>query len=72
VRRFDHVVLNIGTKTVLRAEHRREPDAWFLGERVDDVSECGVDRSRVAENADTPAVKPSGSEQNFRAQADGH
>jgi hypothetical protein len=68
VRAFDHVVLEIGLETVLRAEDRGELAVGRRAEPINDMAEVVVDRGRIGEHADAQAVQALRREQSFRAK----
>ncbi len=47
--RFDHVVLQVGAESVLRAEDRCQPDLRILEDRVGAMAETAAHRRRVAD-----------------------
>jgi hypothetical protein len=69
VRRFDHVVLDVGPESVLRAENGGQIDAGRLDQPIDDVAVGMVDRCVVADDADTGAAQMLGSDENVGTQA---
>ena len=60
VRRLDHVVLEIGSEAVLRAEERRQRDVGIVAQAVGGVLEAGVHRRRIAHQADAPRRQSAG------------
>ena len=68
VRRFDHVVLHVGAKAVLRAENRGQLHARFLSQPVNDMAERVVDRGMVADNANAGTPQMVGAEQYIRTE----
>jgi hypothetical protein len=55
---LDHIVLDIRTKAVLGAEHRRQGDAGQGDNHIDDMTERFVHRRRVGEQPDPATVEP--------------
>jgi hypothetical protein len=49
VRRLDHVVLQIGTKSVLWSEERDQVDPWIVGEDAGGMADAAVDRCRIGD-----------------------
>ena len=72
VARLDHVVLHVRPEPVLRPEDRRERDARFGADPVEDVPEAGIDRRRVADHADPAAAQRPGIEETFAPKPDSH
>ena len=66
---LDHVLLHVGSEPVLRSEDRREARAGCCGESIDDVPQLGVDRCRIADEADAPAVEVGRIEQAVGAKS---
>jgi hypothetical protein len=59
MRRLDHVVLHVGTKTVLRPEDRRERDLIGVRQTVNDMNEASIDGGVIANDADAAAAQPT-------------
>jgi hypothetical protein len=72
VRRFDHVVLHIRSKPVLRPEQRRHLDRRIVERGVHDVPKTMIDGGRIAHETDPLAAKPSGVEKASGAECDRH
>ena len=53
VRRFDHVVLQVGTKAVLRAKERDQRALRVVPKTIRRVPELRVDGRRIAHETDT-------------------
>ena len=56
VRRLDHVVLHVGSESVLRTEQRADRDARRVHQRIDDVHVVGVDGCGIGDDADLAAL----------------
>jgi len=57
VPRLDHVVLNVGSEAVLRAENGGQTRLRMRGEPIGDVAELPVARRRIAHNPHARAVE---------------
>jgi hypothetical protein len=68
--RFDHVVLHIGSKTVLRPEDRGEGYLIGVRQSVDDMRETAVDGSVIADDTDTGATEPLRREEHIGTKPD--
>jgi hypothetical protein len=62
---FDHVLLHIGSKSVLGPEERRQPGSRERGKTVGDMCEGAVDRGGVADDAEPFPVEYRRAEQPF-------
>ena len=49
VRCLDHVVLQVGTESVLRAEERRQLDPWIVAEHLGGMPEPAIDRRGIGD-----------------------
>jgi hypothetical protein len=72
MRRFDHIVLHVGPKTVLRPEQRCDIHVRIGHEQIDDVTERAIDGGGVADQSDPPAAKPPRLDEAGRSKFDRH
>jgi hypothetical protein len=55
VRRLDHVVLNVGSEAVLRAEECEHLHVRIAADAIGSMTQRAVDRRGIADNADPAA-----------------
>jgi hypothetical protein len=69
---LDHVVLDVRSETVLRAEEGRKGDRPMLTEQVGDMTELAIDRGRIADKADSSAIEGGRCEQTLAPELHAH
>jgi len=71
VRRFDHVFLDVGSESMLRAENRPQA-AVVSGQLIGSVGKPVIHRRRVADDPDSPAPERPSGQQSFGSKLYGH
>ena len=72
VRRFDHVVLDVGVKAMLWAKQSYQRNTGLFGKAVSDVTTLVIDRRGVRDQSEPFASKPVRCNQAFDAECQRH